>query len=290
MTFLKESQPSRSAVTTAGLGGVATWLTGLACALALVASLLGLLLDGVYRGPASTTEMLRAYDLVTAAVAVPCLAFAVRLARPGSIRAQLVATGLLGYLVYTYAFYAFGSDFNDLFLLQIAVFATAVYALILLLVDLDATAVARRFARTRARGIAAPLAVLAVSLGAMWISAGVDNAVTGAVPTGSRLVETESVIRLGMALDLILQVPLYAVAAVLIWRRAPWGYVLAGLALVAGVVQQVSYLVAMPFQRVADVPGAVWSDSLEPVIVLLYVLGAVLLLLGGRDRNPTEGS
>jgi hypothetical protein len=35
--------------------------------------------------------------------------------------------------------------------------------------------------------------------------------------------ETDTVVHLGMALDLTLLVPLYAAAAVLLWRRAPWG-------------------------------------------------------------------
>jgi hypothetical protein len=114
--------------------------------------------------------------------------------------------------------------------------------------------------------------------------------VTGDVPTGSRLVETDTIVHLGMALDLTLLVPLYAAAAVLLWRRAPWGYALAGLALMAGVIHQVSYLVAMPFQVAADVPGAVAFDPGEPVIVLLYLAASVLLLRGVRRPAGVGGA
>jgi hypothetical protein len=58
--------------------------------------------------------------------------------------------------------------------------------------------------------------------------------------------------------------------------------VLAAVALFAGLLHQVSYVVAMPFQVAADIPGAVSYDPGEPVIVLLYVAGAVLLLRGAR--------
>jgi hypothetical protein len=262
--------------------GLVTSLTQLAAALALAASLAGLLIDGVYTGAASTAEMFRGYDLVTAVV-VPGLAVASHLARRGSIVAQLVTTSLLGYLVYTYAYYLFGTGFNDLFLLHVAVFGGGLVALVLCITSLDSAAVAHRFgARTRVHAIAGILGVLAVGLGGMWIYFAVDNAVTGDVPAGSQLVETDTIVRLGMALDLTLLVPLYAVTAVLLWRRASWGYALAAVALVAGILHQVSYLVAMPFQVAADIPGAVSYDPVEPVIVLLYLVATALLFLGAR--------
>ena len=95
---------------------------------------------------------------------------------------------------------------------------------------------------------------------------------------------------LGMALDLSLLVPLYAVAAVLLWRRAAWGYLLATVVLVSGLLHQLSYMVAMPFQAAADVPGAVSFDPGEPVIVLLYRVAATLLFRGaGRTARPWRG-
>lgn len=55
---------------------------------------------------------------------------------------------------------------------------------------------------------------------------------------------------------------------------------------------QVSYMVAMPFQVAADVPGAVAFDPVEPVIVLLYLLGAALLVRRSRTdaTRMEEGS
>jgi hypothetical protein len=258
------------------------WVLG---ALATAAAMAGLLVDDVYTGSAATAEMLRGYDLVTLVVA-PALLVATTTARRGSVDAQLVTTSLVAYLVYTYAYYVFGTGFNDLFLLHVAVFGCGLAAFVLAVADLDAASVTSRFdVRTRVRVVAGILGALAVALGGMWVYAALDNAVNGTVPEGSRLVETETVVRLGMALDLALLVPLYAVAAVLLWRRAAWGYPLAVIALVAGILHQVSYLVAMPFQVAADVPGAVGFDPGEPVILLAYIGAAVLLLSGARSRS-----
>jgi hypothetical protein len=138
------------------------------------------------------------------------------------------------------------------------------------------------------RTISGILGVLAAALGGMWIYLAEDNAMTGEVPTGSKLVKTDSVVNLGMALDLTLLVPLYAAAAWMLWRRAPWGYALAGLALFGGVLHQLSYLVAMPFQVAADVPGARLLRPGEPVIVLLHLTASVLLLHGARHRQAAR--
>lgn len=92
----------------------ATQLTWVAAALAWAAALSGLLIDGIYTGDVSAAEMFRGYDLVTAVVAVPVLAIASRVAQQqGSVLAKLVTTSLVAYLVYTYAFYLFGTGFKD---------------------------------------------------------------------------------------------------------------------------------------------------------------------------------
>lgn len=265
----------------------ASALAWVAAGLALVAALLGLLVGGLHVGSRSTIEIFRGYDLVTAVVVAPSLAVAADRVRRGSLAAQLVAAGLLADLVYAYAFRLFGAPASDAFLLHVAVFATALAGLVLVVADVDVPAVAARFRdRTRRAVVAVPLAVLAVSLGVMWVWAGIDLTLTGAVPEGSRLVESDAMVRLGMALDLALQVPLYGAAAVLVWRRSGWGHLLAAIALVSGIAEQLAYFAAMPFQVLAGVPGAVWFDPLEPVVLALYVIGAVGLWLGGRRAGP----
>jgi hypothetical protein len=263
-------------------------LSSVVAGLAGLASLLGLLLEGVYAGPVSVAEMLRGYDLVTLVVAVPALALAQLGARRGSDRARLVWVAMLAYLAYTYAYPLFGASFNDLFLLHALVFGGSVLALVLTVRSLDVPAIAAGFARrTPRRLVAAVLGLLAAGLGGLWVYSLVRFTVTGEVPAGSALVEPDSVVHLGIALDLALLVPAYLLAAVLLWRGVAAGFVLAAAVLVSGTLHQVSYLVALPFQAAAGVPGAVAFDPLEPVIALLYV-AETAVLLGGAGRQHRE--
>jgi hypothetical protein len=248
----------------------------------------GLLIAGLYTGPDSVAEMLRGYDLVTLVVAVPSLVLSLLWAKRGSDRAHLMWAGMLAYFAYTYAFYVFGTSFNDLFLLHAVVFGGSVYALVLTVSALDVADLAGRFSiRTPRRVIGIVLGLLAAGLGGMWIYYSVRYAVTGEVPAGSVLVEPDIVVHLGIALDLALLVPAYILAAVLLWRGAGWGYVVAALVLVSGTLHQISYMVALPLQAIADVPGAVAFDPAEPVIAALFLL-ATVLLLGGAGRTHRE--
>jgi hypothetical protein len=255
-------------------------LSALVLVLMSVASVAGLLVDGLYRDPLPTSSMLRGYDLVTLVVAVPALGAAVVGVRRRSPLAELVWVGLLAAAAYTYAIYVFGTAFNALFLLHVAVLSGAVFALVLALAAADPAATGNRIHLRRSRPVVAMiLGALAVGLGGMWVYVSLRFAATGEVPAGSALVETAETVHLGIALDLAFLVPTYGAAAVLLWRRSAWGELLAAIALVSGVVHQIGYLVAMPFQVAAGVPGAVATDPAEPIIVALFALAAALLLI-----------
>lgn len=258
-------------------------------ALALGAALFGLVLDHVYAGPDSTAAMFRGFDLVTTLVAAPTLAVASLRLHTDSRAPVLVVTSLAAYFAYIYAYYLFGTGFNDLFLLHIAVFAAAMVTLVLGLRSLDPSASPPiLLARPRARLVAVVLGLLTLALAGMWVWAVVDNAMHGTVPAGSELVETDVVVRLGIALDLAVLVPFYGAAAMLLWRGQPWGLLLGTMALVSGLLHQLGYLVAMPMQVAADVPGAVRTDPAEPLIVGVYLLAGILLVRSRKGVATTR--
>jgi hypothetical protein len=58
--------------------------------------------------------------------------------------------------------------------------------------------------------------------------------------------------------------------------------------LVAGTVHQVGYLVAMPSQVAAGVPGATAFDPLEPPIAIVFLVAAVAVLRRVPHRRRTR--
>ena len=268
------------------------WMMIAVAVAAAVSAITGLLVDGLYAsgrdgtGAAATTQMLRAYDLVTLVVALPALLWATTGTRRTATMSKLPAAASLAYLGYTYAYYVFGNGFTDLLLLHVAVLTGSVIALIRDLPRLRGVT-APVVSRRALRGAAAILGLLTAALGGMWVSVCLAYAVTGSLPQGSLLVETDQVVQLGIVLDLAVLVPLYGTAATLLWRQRAWGVVLGAIALVAGLMHQLSYLLALVLQDAAGVPGAVGFDPLEPVIVSLYVVGTVLLFRALR-HPPTH--
>jgi hypothetical protein len=263
---------------------VMTWLTRLTAAIAVlmvVSSVAGLAVDDVYQDPDSVVAMLRAYDLVTLAVGVPLLIGAASAGSRGSTAGWLLWLSMLLFGTYNYAGYVFGTAFNALFLVHVVLFSLSVFALALGLARTDAGDVGARF-RTRlpVRLIGSVLIVIGTALGAMWIFYSLRFATTGEPPRESLLVLPLANLRLGYVLDLVLLVPGYALAGVLLWRHAAWGYLLAGVLLPFSVLYQISYLLALISQSVHGIPGASAFDPGEPPILIAFTVATVLLYRG----------
>lgn len=258
-------------------GGGLTWVAAVS---SFAAAGVGLVFASAYDAAPATAEMLRGFDLVTLVVAVPLLVLSQLKAGSWS----LVRAGVLAYLAYGYLFAAVTGGLGTAFLLDVTVLSSSTFALILTLRDMTAVPLASH-RRLGARLAAVLFGVLALSLGGMWVAAALRAADTGEVPAGSLLVESGLAVRLGITLDLWVLVPLYAVAAVLLWRGRPWGRVLGLLAVVSGLLHQLSYQAAMVFQARADIPGAEAFDPVEPVIVACYLVALVALVRTGRPQR-----
>jgi len=262
-------------------------LSAILVGLLAAASAAGLFADDLYLDPAPVAAMFRGYDLIALMMFAPLLAVTLLPALRRSVRAQLLWTGGLAYAVYHSALYVFGTKFNDIFLVHVAVFSLSVFAFGLAIANLDVPGIARRFSdRTPARSIAAILLLLAATLAAFWVAPSIRFAITGEIPVeSSELIVPTATTHLGWVLDLSLLVPAYTLAGILLWRRAPWGYVLATVVLIGGLVQQVDYMAALASQAHANIPGASGFDPFEPVIASLYLIGAGVLLARVRGDS-----
>ena len=244
----------------------------------------GLFVHGLYREHESVAAMFRGYDLIALTIIAPSLAVTLLPILRRSPRTQLLWTGLLAYSVYHSTMYVFGTRFNDLFLIHVAVFSLSGFALGFALANLDIRGLVRNFSdRTPVRLIGGTLLFLAATLAVFWSTPALRFVLTDQLPTeGSELMIPIAITHLGWVMDLSMLVPAYAIAGILLWRRAAWGYVLATIVLVAGTLQQIAYVAALVFQANAHIPGARGYDPVEPFITMIYLIGAVLLLIRFR--------
>ena len=259
----------------------AHWLSGIVAALMLAASAAGLLVDGLYADAAWAREALRGGDLATLVVAAPLLAISLALSIRGSQRAHVIWIAMLGYAVYNYGYYVFGSEWNDVFLLHIAILSLSIIALISATRGIDARAIAARLRRpAAARWVGAFLLLVGIGQGALWVFVVLRYALTGEllqeVPVdGQHLV---------FAMDLSLLVPALVIGGLLLLRRTTTGYVLGTAVAVFGFIYQLNMMMAGVFQESARVAGAKMFP-IEGLVLTAGLAAASAAMLLHRERT-----
>lgn len=233
----------------------------------------------------STAAQMQANDLVTLVLGLPLLVVAFWLARRGSLRGRLLLTGTLGFFLYTYMTMCFGAAYNQLFLVYVALFGLSLYAFILSLMSFDLATLPARFSdRLPRRGIAGVFGFTAAFLALAWLGRVAATFAPGAIPV---LENTTSMFI--QAMDLALIVPLCVLAAVLLMRRSPWGYLLASVAVLKFVTMGLAVsLMALNQARVGVAISPV-ELVVFPVITLLNLTLAVALLRSADGRRLARG-
>jgi len=180
-------------------------------------------------------------DVVTLVLGVPLLIGGIILTRKGSLRGQLMMTGTLAYLLYTYTSYTFLSAYNQFFLLYVALFSLCFFTFILAMSALDPALVKQQISnKFPRRAIAIFLYIIAGFLSLAWLGRIVPPLLDGTPPIGLESYTTLVI----QALDLGIIVPVSILAASLLWKEDPWGYTLSAVVLIKGLTMGAA-LVAM---------------------------------------------
>jgi len=263
---------------------LAWMLSAIVLALMVTAAIGGLLLDGLYVDSENVVEALRGGDLANLVVAAPILTLALWRVRRGSMRAHLVWLGMIGYSLYTYAYYVFGPTFNGLFLVHVAIFTLSGVALGFGFGALDPTGVTNRFrSLVPSRLLGALLIGVALFLVGSYGLATLTHATGGDLPSDV-LPFAEWRVHLGYALDLSLLTPAALMAGVLLWRRTAWGYAAATAAFTYLCVYQFNFLSTAIFMDSADIAGAADAIPQAATTIVLF-LGPTLVLLWGLNAG-----
>ena len=245
--------------------------------LAGVASAVGVFHPDIYRDSVSLKAQAQGQDLVTLAFGVPLLLLGVVFSYRRSHRGRLIWLGALAYMLYTYAMAATGIRYNPLFLLYVTIFSLSLFGVILGLRGTDPRELADVFTdKVPVRTVSAFLVVMAMLVANLWLSQLVPALLHGTLPP--MMVQDEVDTLVIQVMDLGLLVPLFALAGVLLWKRRPWGYLLAGIMLVKAGTLGLAVVSMILFMSRRGVPVEMPVAVMFCVLTAFSVLCATLML------------
>lgn len=247
----------------------------------VAASLVGVLVPSRAYPSDALRQSLVPTDIVNLLIGLPILLGSMGLARRGKLVGLLLWPGALFFVLYTYVVYLFAVPFNVAFLLHLTLVILSLYSLIGLLASLDGEAVHRRLAgavpERAAGGILAGLGILFLVR--------VVGVLASALIQQTSIASTELAPHIGDALA----APALAIGGVLLWRRAPFGYV-AGLGLLFQAsmlfIGLIIFLLVQPL--VTAVPLALIDIVVVSILSLICLVPLALFVRGvaSADSSP----
>jgi hypothetical protein len=242
---------------------IAIILSTLNAFLVVLASLGGILFyDVLYEPDPITLPQLIAQDYVTLLLGVPILTAGIILTNRHSTRGWLLLTGGLAYIIYGYFFYVIGVRFNVLFLLYIAIFGSALYALIVLTTNTDIDLLKSQMqVKTRTRLTGGFLIASGLLFVFMW-----SGRVLASLSSGTIL---DPVTRQVIVIDMAVLLPALILTGTLLWRKNRWGFALTGLLLVK--VATLCFVLV-----VSSIFSYFWHQPLEMELVVSFTLIALI--------------
>jgi hypothetical protein len=157
-----------------------------------------------YWDTVSSAAQMQANDLVTLLLGLPLLAISFWLSQRGSLRGRLLLSGTLGFILYTYITMSFGTAYNKLFLVYVALFSLSLFAFTISMMTFDLESLPAHFSeKLPRRGIAILLFFAAAFLALAWLGRIAPTVFQDQIPT---LENTTSMFI--QAMDLGIVVPL----------------------------------------------------------------------------------
>jgi hypothetical protein len=259
----------------------ALWLSVIDALLVLIASVLGIFLKSIYaRETTSWALQGLGQDLVNL-VAVVVLFIAAYFVNKGSMKAFLVWSGVLLYLLYAYIIYAFDIHFNSLFLVYVAILGLSFYTLVGSIIHIHLDDLRNSFsANTPARLVSGFLLVLGIMFYLLWLREDIPALITGNIP--SSITEANLPTNPVHILDLGLYLPAMLLTAILLWRRKLLGYLLAGPLLVFVILMGTAIL-AIFLVTGSSSTGTPTSIGVEAFFAIIIVVSLILSVLYIRE-------
>ncbi|MED4225205.1 hypothetical protein [Neobacillus cucumis] len=210
-----------------------------------------------------------AQDYVTLFLGIPLLIFALILTKRGLVKGRLLLTGILGYFLYTYASYSFLSMYNPMFLVYVMIMSASFFAFTITMMSMDIPSLPRVFKESLpVKFISGFLFVVSFVFGLMWLGKVVPSLINHTAPEGLEHYTTLII----QALDLGFVVPVGVLAATLLMKRKPFGYLLAAII----TFKDTTLLTALTAMVILQVLTGI---HINPVIIALIIIINIIFIL-----------
>ncbi|MEA2635955.1 MAG: hypothetical protein QOH92_2722 [Chloroflexota bacterium] len=260
------------------------WLSGALAVVATVAGVATFFVPNLLGGPAVMNGSARGTALVIFAIAVPTLIIAMLATSRGSLRALIIWLGAAAYLLYNSLVLLVLTPANRLFLLYVAMLSLSIWSISALIRQIDVGALRDRFSLgLPARGIAIYTAVIVLLNALIWLRGIVPTIFASGSP--AFLNGTGVATNIVYVQDLAFWLPLMAAAAIWLYRRKPWGYLVIGSVLTMWVIESISIAVDQWFGHNADPASSIASVAFTPIFAVLAVVGIIPLYFYYRNLD-----
>ena len=248
-----------------------------------VTAALTFFLPGVLTGPPVTNGNARGTALVMLALAMPVLLFSIWWERRGSWRARFLWLGSLFYLGYNAFLLLFLTPFNSLFLPYVATQSLALFSIFALVHAERGFPHATQMDRIPVRGLAVFVWTIVGLNTFAWLQV-VVPAVFSDDPTSfldGLGVATNAI----YVQDLVVWLPLMALASWWMWNRRPLGVLLTGSWLAFGFLEGIGIAVDQWFGHRADPASPHASFEVIPIMVGLAIVNLIGLYFYLRRQS-----
>lgn len=224
----------------------------------------------------------RGQDLVDLFLVVPLLILSLVFVHKRKRAALFVFGGTVLYILYSFAIYAFGVHFNNMFFLYCTTLGLSLYLFILFMAEMSGREVENWFGSDLPRRLTGGyLIFVAVMFYVLWLKDTLPAVLSGSVP--SSVSDYNLLVNPVHVLDMAVALPYFIVAAVLLLRKRRLGYVLAPVALVFTVLLAIA-LIGMVMM--VKTKGIAEDASIAWIFAILAVISTALYVRFMRKMKP----
>lgn len=204
--------------------------------LSIFASLGGLLLPNVYNDSPTFVLIWKSNDLITLVVAIPILILSiVSWYRHHLLKSLLVWYSILWYLIYNYSYYVFGAAFNDLYLIHLFIYTISIGAILLALTSFPISDLNLLIkAKFKRKIVISQLLFVAIGLTIIYVMQSLAYVLSDTLP--AIIIASGHVTSVVFTIDFSMVVLFFVLGAILLIKKNPWGYLIAFLGNLKGVI------------------------------------------------------